>query len=194
MYMTFADRLRELRGKRTQKEIAQALGAKQSNYQSWENGREPSYDMLRKIAAFHGVTVDYLLGASDRKLPDSESFCEQFGLTENALLGLRVIRNSSTDDYNLISILNYILEDEYERFKSEAPNPGLRDLLYLILISPNEIDKLCNRLNISKQHNPDLTPIFYKLLNYAKEGFDKKIATTATAIIEEWRRSYHYIL
>ena len=46
--MEFKDRLRELRGKRTQKEIAKLLGVPLNSYNNWENGREPSYAVLKK--------------------------------------------------------------------------------------------------------------------------------------------------
>lgn len=63
------ERLRELRGciKMTQAQIATALGESVTNYSKWENGTEPALSTIIKIAKFHGVTTDYLLGVSDDK-------------------------------------------------------------------------------------------------------------------------------
>ena len=65
--MEFKDRLRELRGKRTQKEIAKLLGVPLNSYNNWENGREPSYAVLKKIAEFYHVPVSYLKGETGKK-------------------------------------------------------------------------------------------------------------------------------
>lgn len=56
-------RLKELRGKRTQIEIANAIGISRASYSHYENGiREPDNEILSKIADFYQVTVDELLG------------------------------------------------------------------------------------------------------------------------------------
>jgi transcriptional regulator with XRE-family HTH domain len=56
-------RLINLRGKRTQQEIADKLGISRARYSHYETGRsEPDNDMVPKLAAIFGVTTDYLLG------------------------------------------------------------------------------------------------------------------------------------
>lgn len=53
-----ARRLIDLRGEKTQKELADILGISQSAYASYENGtRTPSDERKKKIADYHGVTV-----------------------------------------------------------------------------------------------------------------------------------------
>ncbi|AET70771.1 putative transcriptional regulator [Desulfosporosinus orientis DSM 765] len=57
--------LSELRNRRglTQDQVADALGVKRPRYNSWENDiAKPDIQMLKKIAEFHNVTPDYLLG------------------------------------------------------------------------------------------------------------------------------------
>jgi len=89
------ERLRELRGKRTQAEIASAIGVKSVTYATYENEqRDPTYKTLLKLADLHGVTTDYLLGRTDCKSPDIEiqGICEKTGLSEKSverLIGLR---------------------------------------------------------------------------------------------------------
>ena len=51
-------RLRALRGKRTQQEVAKALGITVQALSHWENGnRSPWDDMKVKVAQYYGVNV-----------------------------------------------------------------------------------------------------------------------------------------
>lgn len=60
---TFAERLKELRGKRSQADFARLLGiANPPTYQRYEAGRIPDPEILCQIANQFGVTVDWLLG------------------------------------------------------------------------------------------------------------------------------------
>lgn len=66
------DILTELRNKRgfTQDQMADALGVKRPRYSSWENDiAKPDIEMLQKIAKFHNVTPDYLLGFESEQIP-----------------------------------------------------------------------------------------------------------------------------
>ena len=52
------ERLEKLRGARTQREVAEALGVTPMAVSQWENGlRMPSDDMKVKIAAYYKKTV-----------------------------------------------------------------------------------------------------------------------------------------
>lgn len=58
-------RLKEIRMQKglSQKAVSEKLECAPTVYSRYETGdREPSIDMLLKLAAFFGVTVDYLLG------------------------------------------------------------------------------------------------------------------------------------
>ncbi len=56
-------RLKNLRGKKTQEEIARKLGISRARYSHYENNRvEPDSELLGKIADIFGVSTDYLLG------------------------------------------------------------------------------------------------------------------------------------
>lgn len=58
------EQLRVLRKKAgiTQAELAAQLGVDRSTYTKYENGQsEPSFEMLQKMAAIHGVSVDFLM-------------------------------------------------------------------------------------------------------------------------------------
>lgn len=58
----------------TQKQLAESIGASQSNVSDWLNGKTlPSAEKLVAIADFFNVTVDYLLGRSDSRTPAAET-------------------------------------------------------------------------------------------------------------------------
>lgn len=66
-----AKRLRGLREEKglTQKDLAQTLGLNSkstiTNYE--QNTRDPDYETLIKIAKFFEVSIDYLLGLTDKR-------------------------------------------------------------------------------------------------------------------------------
>ena len=65
----FAERITALRkesGKK-QKEVAVSLGFTVGTLSTYENGREPRYEYLNKLADYYGVTVDYLTGNNNYK-------------------------------------------------------------------------------------------------------------------------------
>ena len=63
-----AERLKLLRGGVSQAKLAVLFGVAQPTYSAWEAGRkEPSLGMVADIAKHFGVTIDYLLGASDSR-------------------------------------------------------------------------------------------------------------------------------
>ncbi|MBE5814289.1 MAG: helix-turn-helix transcriptional regulator [Clostridiales bacterium] len=81
----FGQRLRELRGERTQAEAAQAIGLKASAYSMYEGERrEPGFDTLVMIADHYGVSTDYLLGRTECKSieQDMQNACALLGISQ----------------------------------------------------------------------------------------------------------------
>ncbi|MDD9312694.1 helix-turn-helix transcriptional regulator [Cytobacillus firmus] len=63
-------RLKELRGKRSQEEIAEKIGISRARLSHYENERsQPDHELLTKLADFYEVGIDYLLGRTDKKEP-----------------------------------------------------------------------------------------------------------------------------
>jgi transcriptional regulator with XRE-family HTH domain len=81
MRMTFAERLREVRKSKgmTAKDMASKLNINYTTYANYENqGREPKYDLLCKIAAVLHVSIDELLGYTAEEADDTNlwrKFC-----------------------------------------------------------------------------------------------------------------------
>lgn len=64
------NRLIQLRkeNKVTQEDIAKILGISRQAYSNYELGnREPDIDVLKKIAEYYDVSIDYLLERTDKK-------------------------------------------------------------------------------------------------------------------------------
>lgn len=67
--MTFSERLKETRIDRgfTQMQVSQATGMSILGYQRYEYGsREPAFNKLLALADFFDVSIDYLVGRTDR--------------------------------------------------------------------------------------------------------------------------------
>lgn len=63
-------RIKDLRedNDKTQKELAKYLGMKQPQYYRYENGlRDIPTDILIKLSKYYNVSVDYILGLTDKK-------------------------------------------------------------------------------------------------------------------------------
>ncbi len=75
----------------TLKELGEAVGTRQQSISLYRNGdTQPSPDILIKIAAFFGVSVDYLLtGISS----ENRAVHEQLGLSEQSIDLLKVAKN-----------------------------------------------------------------------------------------------------
>ena len=47
-----------------------SLGLSSGNLKAWKNGRVPKQEILKKIAEYFNVSVDYLVGATDLQAAD----------------------------------------------------------------------------------------------------------------------------
>ena len=76
----------------------QEIGLSSGNLKNWKNGRTPKTEVINKVSAFFGVSVDYLLGNSE-------------------------VRNDVTDDdikFALFDGAEDITDEMYEEVKSFA--------------------------------------------------------------------------
>ena len=79
----FSNRLKELRIANliSQQDLATSLNVSQNAIYNWENGkREPSIEMLKKIAEYFEVSFDYLMGFEEiRPIKMHELFSGVYG-------------------------------------------------------------------------------------------------------------------
>lgn len=70
--MTLAERLRELRAKKkvSLQTVADAIGVSKPHVWELEKGKtkNPSLELLKQIAVFYNVTLDYLAGAEEQDI------------------------------------------------------------------------------------------------------------------------------
>ena len=109
-------RLKEMRGKKIQQEIADSLGISRGRYSHYENEHvQPDNEMLQKMADLHKVTVDYLLGRTNNPHKElSEGAIKFIGIIEledeEALQQLKssfVLKGKELTDDAAMEILRY---------------------------------------------------------------------------------------
>ena len=86
--MEFSERLKKLRKDAglTQVDVANKLGISQPAYASWERGiKKPTQDNLVKIAQVLNVSVDYLVGNSEKKSDDLDNIELLFRMNSKGL-------------------------------------------------------------------------------------------------------------
>lgn len=79
-------RLKELRGKTTQEEVAEKIGVSRARYSHYENSRsEPDTEILNKLADYFKVSTDFLLGRTEDPTPIRKETIDEDGELEKLL-------------------------------------------------------------------------------------------------------------
>ncbi len=98
----FKERLKNLRKSKNlkQSELAKILNIGRSTVSMWETGMNiPSIDVADKIADIFGVSVDYLLGRTNKPSYEDTAFNIQDFLPEDVKEKLSALENSPTPEY-----------------------------------------------------------------------------------------------
>ncbi len=91
----------------TQQEVADLLNLNRTTYTKYETGvSEPSYDILKKIAAIYGVDINSILGEENFKPKVEDSHIK--------------INNLSMDEKELVGIYRILSGDEKHEFLQYA--------------------------------------------------------------------------
>ncbi len=106
----FSDKLKELRNNAhiSQSTLAKALFVSQQAVAKWEIGTaSPNPEMIKKIAEYFDVSIDYLLGREEQqKKPATET---DDGLTERMRDFMDQVKTMSDEDLALLqSIIDYV--------------------------------------------------------------------------------------
>ncbi|MCL2217197.1 MAG: helix-turn-helix domain-containing protein [Defluviitaleaceae bacterium] len=108
--MNIGKRIKELRSAKgvTQTELAQRIGMTASAISSYEIGeRQPSYDVLIKVAKQFNVTTDYLLGHTNKDMMDVSGLCRSQRENIQKMV-------ATYQKFNELSIIMFDMErDEY---------------------------------------------------------------------------------
>ncbi len=108
----FAKRLKELRNAQgmTQVDLGNLLHSSGAVISTYENGREPSYDILVNIANIFDVSIDYLLGKSAVKHVDSGALMTSLAQSAAAAESLGVASVTIEELQTLLQQLTIYLE------------------------------------------------------------------------------------
>ena len=109
----FPERLKTLRGNRTQQELANEIGISRNTLVRYESGiSKPDSEMLFRIAEYFQVSLDYLLGLNAPKTldPKIKAICLSTGLSEKAVLRLKYGFGELTP---LAESINFSEHDKY---------------------------------------------------------------------------------
>lgn len=100
---SMSDILKELRGEKgvSQKEVAKNLNTTDVTIGRYENGdREPKGDMLYSLAKYYDVSVDYLLGYSNKRKPLTN-------LTDKQKKAIELADQLTDEEFNnIINLIN----------------------------------------------------------------------------------------
>jgi transcriptional regulator with XRE-family HTH domain len=110
-----------------------------------KNGGKPSYETIQTLSDYFGVSVDYLLGNSNMRIPEAEALCN------TTLDFLKVVLDRcATRDTDIIGTLNRLLPAVITKFEEQNGELGtkiLRDIAdvlqawsdFIIDVIPNDI-------------------------------------------------------
>jgi len=109
--MTIGDRIKEVRGKRSQDDFAQMHGIHRNTLSRWESGkRSPEYSFLRDITERHGLAPNWvLMGIGPKLLTES---ADKEASLRTQLLELERAQMRLQEDYISLSKENRILIKE----------------------------------------------------------------------------------
>ena len=94
-----------MKQKKTQQEVAEALGVKRETVNQWESGtRQIKADAVIGLSKFFGVSSDYLLGISEAQSFDTDlqAVCKYTGLSGEAV---EYLHGASKDSLALANLL-----------------------------------------------------------------------------------------
>lgn len=181
MFRIQLKKLREQNHFNSQKAFADAIGVSQSTVGNWEAGtREPSLQLILKIANTLNVSVDELLGNTQANTSKSKPLSKPSGCWD----GTRLCVERTTQGYTIaqISSLLEISQEEYMRLELGSAEPSFELLLHLTDIFGYDLDYMCHRMM-----KVDSTAPLYlgseKLLIKKYRALDEKSQSTVWAVL-----------
>ena len=96
MIPTFASRLRQLRLDKNlrQEQVAKLIGVNKSAISTYENNtRQPSFDILVRLATLYRVSTDYLLGMTNIRSLDLSGLSDEEVVAVSELVAIMTKKN-----------------------------------------------------------------------------------------------------
>lgn len=216
-------RMKELRGSRSQQEVADGLGLNRQTYRYYETGeRNADYETLFKIADFYGVSIDYLLGHEmQEKKPAQNKQAEVYkpygvDLTDTTPLPERskadidvLIDKLTPNQRSLVWEYTYMLTDQiYEvkhwnetrfnfisRYRELIDNSIFRYIMELFLhIKPSDYGDIMEMFcRAIEKKGYNTTKYFIEVANYF-DNPENLIVFTTTAVSDKFVEDYQELI
>ena len=129
-----AEKLIELRNSKglNQRQAAEAIGVEYQNYRKYETISFPKEDVYIKIADFYGVTIDYLMGRTDKKSGGEKKIAATY--SEKDINKSFIIRQPQAeikvveDDLGKLSNLEILMLKKLRKISNEDKNDVIQYL------------------------------------------------------------------
>lgn len=139
-------RLKDLRGNKTQREMAMFLGVTEKTYRSWEIGEyrkgqnervypQPDLEQLIKMSDYFHCSIDYLLCRSNCKSVDNHYISKVTGLSDDAINALKFNCTIGLD--RTIESVNILISDMRYRSPQNHHRPFIELFSNYIRFSKN---------------------------------------------------------
>lgn len=143
-------RLKDLRGNKTQREMAMFLGVTEKTYRSWEIGEyrkgqtkrvypQPDLEQLIKMSDYFHCSIDYLLCRSNCKSVDNHYISKITGLSDDAINALAFHCTIGLD--RIIESVNILISDTRYRSPQNHHRPFIELFSNYIRFSKNSKKK-----------------------------------------------------
>lgn len=96
MIPTFASRLKQLRLNKNlrQEQVANLIGVNKSAISTYENNtRQPSFEILVRLATLYRVSTDYLLGRTDSRSLDLSGLTDEEAAAVSEIVAIMTQKN-----------------------------------------------------------------------------------------------------
>lgn len=101
MIPTFASRLKQLRLNKNlrQEQVANLIGVNKSAISTYENNtRQPSFEILVRLAALYRVSTDYLLGRTDSRSLDLSGLTDEEAAAVSEIVAIMTQKNERLNE------------------------------------------------------------------------------------------------
>ena len=114
------ERLIQLRGDRSQDEIAKKLNIARQTYGFYETGdREPNLSTLLKLSELYNVSTDYLLGHEKSTTHNREYIAQETGLEEAAIKGIQDLWINRKTGHEIMNDYTFSSTEEIREYWTE---------------------------------------------------------------------------
>lgn len=135
----FSDRFRLLKDESgvTLKELSEKLDITVPNLSYYMKGREPSYDILIRIADYFNVTTDWLIGRTDTRTPESLDMVKIIEKDVGELYNVKLSDVALKNYLELQEVMTSVLDDIYILYCVTRQSDDFLNTIHKLLMNPS---------------------------------------------------------